>query len=124
MSEKSVEDLRESLKEWVGYFEDDTDADEVEYIEDLIFEEIDHWFNNEFQTGRIDSMPPYPTNDYGRERLMNAVKLLELADTDAWVTEDSGLWEGMEGQQVLFAQAFHSAENLFREYLDDEYLDY
>lgn len=115
---RSVEDLRSSLKGVARQVEND--YDEGDYLQDVLFERVDQWFNSKFSTGQIKNMPSYPSSDYGFDRLKSAINLLQLADDDAWVTEDSGLWEGMEGQQVMFAQAFHSAENLVREYLPDD----
>ena len=117
---KDIEELEKSIKETVEEYKNDLEeilsADEAMNY----FELTDMWWDNVFGTGRIDSMPSYPATEYERGNLMSICNLLELADRDARISEDSGLWEGMEGQQVLFAQAFHSAENLFHEYLNLE----
>lgn len=118
MAVLGTEELRVMLKN-----EAEELAEEYEQGDELpdeIFRTIDNWFQSKFATGKITNMSSYPTGEYERENLQTMLNLLELADQDAWVTEDSGLWEGMEGQQVIFAQAFHSAENLLREYLPDD----
>jgi hypothetical protein len=114
----SVDNLRTNLKDRAEWFAEEIEPDAE--LPDEVFREIDAFFQSQFSTGPINNMSPYPTSDYGRDKLMSVLNLLQLADMDAWVTEDSGLWEGMDGQQVLYAQAFHSAENLLREYLPED----
>jgi hypothetical protein len=116
MSVKSVNDLRKSLKSLAREVEQE--YDEGDELNDLLFEKVDGWFQSKFSTGRISKMDSYPSTDSEFDRLQSIVNLLKLAEEDAWITEDSGLWEGMDGQQVMFAQAFHSAENVVREYVD------
>lgn len=121
MSVKSVDQLRDnlhSLSKTVA-----NEYDEGDCIQDNIFESIDIWFQRNIGSGRISNMSTYPKTSRDRDNLMTICNLLELADQDAWVTDDSGLWEGLDGQQVLFSQAFYSAENLLREYLPDELTD-
>lgn len=120
---KSVEYLRDSLQEFVELFEEETDWDDTDALHDDIFEQVDYWFQKEFSCGSLSNLPDYPRNKHERTQLMNVCRLLELAETDAWISEDPGLWDGLKGQQVLYAQAFYSTENLFREYLSDSFME-
>lgn len=115
---QSVDELRESLETQAEILANEYEPDDE--LPDEIFRAVDNWFQSELGTGSISNMPSYPSNDYEFEMLRTACNMLELAESDAWITTDSGLWEGMDGQQIIFAQAFHSMENVLREYLPDD----
>jgi len=81
---------------------------------DAIFEATDDLFGNFVQSGRI--------SDYTIEDLKSTVQecavILGVAEEDAWVADDSGLWEGLT-YGILASIAFFSLENCLWQKLRD-----
>jgi len=67
-----------------------------------------HWHELGFPAGRIDSWPVNP----GAEVLGLCGTVLDYCDENAWIEDDSGLWEGLHGAAVLGCQAYHSLINV------------
>ena len=67
----------------------------------------------------IDSdQPIYPSNRHEIKDLLTACVILQLGDDEdieGYVSDDSGLWEGLQGQQVIFCQAYFTLESIIYE---------
>lgn len=81
---------------------------------DRIFEAVDcGWGELGFDVGRIDEWPANPGGDV----LQLLGQVLEYCEQEAWLEDDSGLWDGLNGAAMLASQAFFSLENVLWEKL-------
>lgn len=95
-----------------------------QYFHDMVFAQTDThlWENTVGHTGPIKNYHTYPKTDGQRDKIITALNIIRACDQyrGVFIADDEGLWEGLEGQQVVLAQAFHSLENLFRAVLENE----
>lgn len=115
MSEKlTARQVREAVNEAAREIAEEIKAKTVERDQphDAIFEATDSLFGSLVRAQRVDS---YNAHDLAATADKCAV-ILEVAEQDAWVADDSGLWEGLT-HGVLAAIAFHSLENCIWETL-------
>lgn len=102
----TVEDMTDEAEEAIR--EHDTDP------HDAIFEAVDSWWGAlGLPVGLIDSWPQNP----GADVLTRCAEVLDYCEEEAWLADDSGLWEGLNGAAVVGAQAFHSLQNVVWEKL-------
>ncbi len=107
---KAVADVVESV---VADFENKPDTDREEIIERMD-EECDTLFGQLVRQGRIDK---YDVDDLIATAGPCAA-IIATAKKDAWVEDDSGLWEGLT-YGVLASVAFFSLRNLLNQELLD-----
>ena len=89
----------------------DVDANEAH---DAIFEAVDSgWGELGFPVGRIDEWPINP----GGKTLILLGEVLDYCEEEAWLEDDKGLWDGLQGAATLASQAFFSLENVLWEKL-------
>lgn len=82
--------------------------------QDAIFEAVDsRWPDFGIPEGRIAEWPTNP----GADVLARCAKVLDYCAEEAWVEDDSGLWQGLEGGAVIGTQAFFSVQNVVWEKL-------
>lgn len=116
---KTQDELRDQIKSAVDDLISDSDSDcSRETLLDLILETTDSLFGSLVRHGRIDQYDVFDMVDTAAD----CAAIIELARTDAWEVDDSGLWEGFT-YGVLAAIAFHSLENLIHQYLQDAGVD-
>lgn len=80
---------------------------------DAIFGAVDSAWGDLVTEGRIDAWPVNP----GAEVMQNLSVIMEVAEADAWVEDDPGLWDGLHGAAVLGSMAFFSLQNCLWEEL-------
>ncbi len=81
---------------------------------DAIFQAVDSgWVTLGFPAGLITEWPVNPS-----VKIITLLgRVLEYCEQEAWLEDDSGLWEGLTGSAVLASQAFFSLENVLWEKL-------
>lgn len=113
----TAEEVRESVKDTVKGIIDDfgsePDTDRETLIERMD-EECDSMFGNLVQHGRVSD---YDVQDLVRTAQPCAI-LIEVAEEDAWVEDDAGLWEGSTFG-VAACIAFYSLRNLLYQAMAD-----
>lgn len=112
------EKVREAVADCVaGIICDFKDAPDIdrEAVVERLDEECDHLFGSLVQYGRIDE---YGARDLARSAQPCAA-IIEVAEADAWVEDDHGLWEGLT-YGVLASIAYFSLRNLLYKKLADE----
>lgn len=115
LSAKQVrEDVQDVVQSVIAKYQDAPDTDRETVIERLD-EECDTLFGQLVQHGRIDH---YDASDLARTAQPCAV-ILEVAEADAWVEDDAGLWEGLRYGQ-LASMAYFSLRNLLYKRMADE----
>lgn len=115
----TIEELREEISSSTKAFieEQDADVDRNDLL-DAIFTLTDDLFGQIVRHGRIDQ--------YSVDDLVNTATdcamIIQLADEDAWVEDDGGLWDGLT-HGVLASIAFFSLEHIIQRYLEDAGVD-
>ena len=101
-------DVRESVLEIANEIREmiaDGTIDDPEQPHDSIFELVDGAWGG--IVGYYGLLSEWPINP-GVDVLHNVVTVLEVAEEEQCVEDDSGIWEGMNGAAVLGCQAFFS----------------
>lgn len=110
MSAITAEQVRENVKSTVediiSDFKDEPDTDRETLIERMD-EECDTLFGQLVKQGRIDQ---YGVDDLV-ETAADSATIIKVASEDAWVEDDSGLWDGLT-YGVLASIAYFSLRNL------------
>ncbi len=117
MSAITHEQVRESVKDAVASiiedYKDEPDTDR-ETVMDRVFKETDSAFGNLVQHG--------PISEYDVDDLIRTAQpcgaILQVAQEDAWIEDDAGLWKGLT-YGVLASIAFFSLEHLIFQALED-----
>lgn len=115
----SESDVRDAIKATVEDIKGDYDAEtDRETLIERMDEETDTMFGNLVQHGRIDQ---YDVGDLQRTAQPCAT-ILAVAESDAWVEDDHGLWEGLT-YGVTASIAYFSLRNLLYQALADAGFD-
>lgn len=113
MTQRQIDKI---VTDWAREIADEIKAGDVRRDEpnDRIFEAVDNgWGELGFDVGRIDQWPANP----GAKVLKLLGDVLEYCETEAWLEDDSGLWEGLNGAAMIASQVFFSLENVLWEKL-------
>lgn len=118
LTERQVRDgVSDVVKDVISDFKDDPETDRETVIERLD-EECDTLFGQLVRQGRIDE---YTVDDMVETAAANAA-IIKVAQQDAWVEDDHGLWDGLT-YGVLASIAYFSLRNLLYEGLKREGVD-
>ena len=112
------EEVDKIVEEWADDIAADIETGNIarEQAGDLVSEVVDlGWHELGFFMGRIDDWPINP----GAEVLGLCGTVLDYCEEKAWIENDSGLWEGLNGAAVLGCQAYHSLQNVLWQKLRD-----
>lgn len=105
--------LRRMLRDMVREAKDEFNA---ESNRDDVMEWIDQWVDDTWGDIVFQGM----LTDYDLDDLMRSIPscavILELAKSDAWIEDDSGLWDGLT-YGVVPSVAYFSLRNLAHAYL-------
>lgn len=113
------DDIRDTIDAYLDDMIEEFDADtDREELIDRITEEADSAWGELVKHGRIDQ---YTVSDL-TETAAECAAIVEFAEENAWVADDSGLWEGLT-YGVLAAIAYHSLENCFHQALESRGID-
>ena len=112
--EKVREAVADSVAGVINYFKDAPATDREQVIE-VLDEECDDLFGWLVQHGRISE---YDARDLAMSA-QPCSAIIEVAEADAWVEDDHGLWEGLT-YGVLASIAYFSLRNLLYKKLADE----
>lgn len=82
---------------------------------DRIFEATDTIFARQVKAKKVSD---YDVSDM-LQTLGACAAILAVAEEDAWIEDDAGLWEGCEPYGVLASIAFFSLEHCIWQKLDD-----
>ncbi len=115
MAKLTVAKVREAVRDMAQEVQDSIEEGYASRDEphDAIFEAVDSTWGDLVTEGRIDAWPVNP----GAEVLQTLGVIMEVAEADAWVADDPGLWAGLHGAAVLGSMAFLSLENCLWEEL-------
>jgi len=115
------EEIDKIVEDWVEKVAEQIEAGDASRDEphEAIFEAVDEgWVELGFVGGRIDQWPVNP----GAEVLGLCGAVLDYCEKEAWLEDDSGLWEGYHGAAILGCQAFFSLQNVLWQKLRDRNL--
>lgn len=119
METTTIESVRESVAETVKDMIDDLDFDtDRETMIERMDEECDSLWGNLVYMGRIDQWDEDTLANHAAE----CGTIIKVARQDAWVEDDSGLWEGMT-YGVLPSMAYFSLRNLLYQAAKDAGVD-
>lgn len=110
-TQTTQEMIDEHVTTWVKEIADEIKAGNVDRDEpnDAIFQAVDSgWHNLGFKMGRISDWELNP----GSKILILLGECLDYCEREAWLADDSGLWEGLQGSQMLGSLVFFSLENV------------
>ena len=110
------EEIDKIVEEWVTQIADEIKEGSVSREEphDAVFEAVDEgWTELGFEAGLISEWPVNP----GAEILGRCGEVLDYCEQEAWIEDDSGLWDGLHGAAILGIQAFFSLQNVLWEKL-------
>ena len=100
-------EIDETVESWLAdLIEEIEENDAQDEPHDYIFEHVDSGWGNFFDAGRIDQWPTNP----GGKVLSLLGEVLSYCEEEAGLEDDQGLWEGLQGAQMLASQAFFSLE--------------
>jgi hypothetical protein len=105
--------IEETLADIIGDYRDDPETDRETLIERMD-EECDSLFGRLVKQGRIDQ---YSVDDLV-ETAGDCAAIIKLAEQDAWVEDDHGLWEGLT-YGILASIAYFSLRNLLYQAMKD-----
>jgi hypothetical protein len=102
------EEVRDAVQEFVREYKERFDADcNRNDVIDQMSESCDELWGKLVKEGRLDQ---YRLDDLV-ETVADCATVITVAEEDAWVEEDSGLWEGIT-YGVVPCIAYHSLNNL------------
>src|SRR5712692_3920894 len=105
--------IGETVAEIIGDYQDDPETDRETLIERMD-EECDALFGRLVKQGRIDQ---YTVDDLV-ETASDCAAIIKLAEQDAWVEDDYGLWDGLT-YGILASIAYFSLRNLLYQAMKD-----
>jgi hypothetical protein len=105
--------IGETIGEIIGDFKDEPETDRETLIERMD-EDCDTLFGRIVKQGRIDQ---YSVADL-IETAADCAAIIKLAEQDAWVEDDHGLWDGLT-YGVLASLAYFSLRNLLYQAMKD-----
>ena len=105
--------IGETVAEIAGDYRDDPETDRETLIERMD-EECDSLFGRLVKQGRIDQ---YTVDDLV-ETAGDCAAIIKLAEKDAWVEDDYGLWDGLS-YGILASIAYFSLRNLLYQAMKD-----
>ncbi len=105
--------IGETVAEIIGDYQDDPETDRETLIERMD-EECDALFGRLVKQGRIDQ---YTVEDLV-ETAGDCAAIIKLAEQDAWVEDDHGLWDGLT-YGILASIAYFSLRNLLYQAMKD-----
>src|SRR6266436_5471846 len=105
--------IEETVADIIGDYRDDPEADRETLIERMD-EECDTLFGRLVKQGRIDQ---YGVDDLV-ETAEDCAAIIKLAEQDAWVEDDYGLWECLT-YGILASIAYFSLRNLLYQAMKD-----
>ena len=106
-------EIEETVAEIIGDYRDNPETEHETLIE-RIDEECDALFGRLVKQGRIDE---YSVDDLV-ETAGDCAAIIKLAEQDAWVEDDRGLWDGLT-YGILASIAYFSLRNLLYQALKD-----
>jgi hypothetical protein len=98
--------IGETVAEIIGDYQDDPETDRETLIERMD-QDCDTLFGRLVKQGRIDQ---YTVDDL-IETAADCAAIIKLAEQDAWVEDDRGLWDGLT-YGILASIAYFSLRNL------------
>src|SRR5216684_4004353 len=105
--------IGETVAEIAGDYRDDPETDRETLIERMD-EECDSLFGRLVKQGRIDQ---YTVDDLV-ETASDCAAIIKLAEQEAWVEDDYGLWDGLS-YGILASIAYFSLRNLLYQAMKD-----
>lgn len=99
-------EIEETVADIIGDYRNDPETDRETLIERMD-EECDSLFGRLVKQGRIDE---YSVDDLV-ETAGDCAAIIKLAEQDAWVEDDRGLWDGLT-YGILASVAYFSLRNL------------
>ena len=105
--------IEETVAEIIGDYRDNPETDRETLIERMD-EECDTLFGRLVKQGRIDQ---YGVDDLV-ETAADCAAIIKLAEQDAWVEDDHGLWDGLT-YGILASIAYFSLRNLLYQAMKD-----
>ena len=105
--------IEETVAEIIDQFKDDPETDRETLIERMD-EECDALFGLLVKQGRVDQ---YSVDDLV-ETAADCAAIIKLAEQDAWVEDDHGLWDGL-AYGILASIAYFSLRNLLYQAMKD-----
>jgi len=105
--------IGETIAEIIDDFKDDPETNRETLIERMD-EECDSLFGRLVKQGRIDQ---YTVDDLV-ETASDCAAIIKLAEQDAWVEDDRGLWDGLTFG-ILASIAYFSLRNLLYQAMKD-----
>jgi hypothetical protein len=105
--------IEETVVRIIGDYRDDLETDRETLIERMD-EECDSLFGRLVKQGRIDQ---YSVDDLV-ETAGDCAAIIKLAEQDAWVEDDRGLWDGLT-YGILASIAYFSLRNLLYQGMKD-----
>src|SRR6266702_6562 len=102
-----------TVTEIIGDYQDDPETDRETLIERMD-QECDTLFGRLVKQGRIDQ---YSVDDLV-ETAADCAAIIKLAEQDAWVEDDHGLWDGLT-YGILASIAYFSLRNLLYQAMKD-----
>jgi hypothetical protein len=105
--------IEETVDDIIGDYRDDPETDRETLIERMD-EECDSLFGRLVKQGRIDQ---YSVDDLV-ETAADCAAIIKLAEQDAWVEDDHGLWDGLTFG-ILASIAYFSLRNLLYQAMKD-----
>lgn len=116
LNDKSIrEEINTRLDDIIEDYDAETDREE---LIDRCTEENDAAWGNLVKHHRLDQ---YTVSDL-TETAADCAAIIEFAEANAWVEDDSGLWEGLT-YGVLASIAYSSLRNCFYQLLCDRDID-
>src|SRR5260370_33040132 len=105
--------IEETVADIIGDYRDDPETDRETLIERMD-EECDTLFGRLVKQGRIDQ---YSVDDLV-ETAADCAAIIKIAEQDAWVEDDNGLWDGLTNG-ILASIAYFSLRNLLYQSMKD-----
>jgi hypothetical protein len=105
--------VEETITDIIDDYKDAPETDRETFIERMD-EECDTLFGQLVKQGRIDQ---YTVDDLV-ETAADCAAIIQLAEQDAWVEDDHGLWDGLT-YGVLASIAYFSLRNLLYQAMKD-----
>ena len=105
--------IGETVAEIIGEYQDDPETERETLIERMD-EECDSLFGRLVKQGRIDQ---YTVDDLV-ETAGDCAAIIKLAEQDAWVEDDHGLWDGLT-YGILASITYFSLRNLLYQAMKD-----
>lgn len=119
MAHATLDDVRQAVKDIAEEIISDCSPEtDRETLIERIDEECDSAWGNLVKTGRIDQ---YDATDLA-QTAPSCSAIIQVAEQDAWVEDDHGLWEGLT-YGVLASIAYFSLRNLIYQALVDAGVD-